>query len=121
MTNELVEKWKMIVDFVSENFEKKPDLNAMLYLIGIRELGSINEGKFAKDEKVLLMHIAVCKILSYSGHYVLDGFDEFGWPQWKLLKPLPRFDMFEQELFMKQHIIEYFEREEIINFNNNIQ
>jgi len=116
MSKELVEKWKIVIDFLSENFNKKPDLNAVLFIIGMRELGQLQEKNFAKDEKVMLMHIAVCKVLSYSGHYELEGVDKEGWPEWKLIKPLPLFDIFEQELFLKQHIIEYFEREEIIEF-----
>jgi hypothetical protein len=117
MSTELVDKWKQITAYFTEQFGKKPDLNALLFLIGIREYGSLHEKNFAKDEKVMLMHIAVCKILSYSGHYELKGIDVEGWPDWKLIKPVPQFDIFEQELFLKQHIIEYFERENILEFN----
>lgn len=39
LMNEIRDKWLRVVAFVEENFEKKPDLNAILFLIGIRELG----------------------------------------------------------------------------------
>jgi hypothetical protein len=116
MSKELASKWKQVLEYFEDNFNKKPDLNAILFIIGMREFGTLNVENFTKDEKVLLMHIAVCKILSYSGHYELEGMDIEGWPKWKLIKPLPLFDIFQQELFLKQHIVEYFEKEQIIEF-----
>lgn len=106
--------WKKIIDYVEEHFKKKPDMNAILFLIGIRELGQLPQDTYKKSEKVDLMHIAICKVLSYSGHYQLIGSDIDGWPHWELLKPLPQFDVFEQESYIRTHIIEYFLTEEIL-------
>ena len=90
---------------------KRPaDLNAVLFLIGVQELGRGNQD-FSKEEKQDLMHIAVCKVLSFSGYYELEGLDEDGWPHWKKSKDLPHFDLLDQEKLLKMHIIEYFERE----------
>src|SRR6185436_3847658 len=108
------EIWKKIVAHVETNFNKKPDMNAILFLIGIRELGHLPQENYKKSEKVDLMHIAICKILSYSGHYQLKGADTDGWPHWELVKPLPQFDVFEQESYIRTHIIEYFLTEEIL-------
>lgn len=44
-----------------------PDLQAILFLVGIQELGRVPEGTFTKEEKRDLMHIAVCRLLSYEG------------------------------------------------------
>jgi len=57
------------------------------------------------------MHIAVCRLLSSSGYYELDGLDQDGWPHYKLVKELPKFDLLDQEKLLKMHIIEYFEQE----------
>jgi hypothetical protein len=116
MKNELTDKWLRVIEFVSERFQKTPDMSAVIFLIGMRELGTLTESGFSKEEKVKLMHIAVCKILSYSNYYILKGSDEDGWPDWELVKPLPPFDIFQQEIFLKQHIVEYFEQEEILIF-----
>ena len=108
---ELELKWGKLLKEIEVRIGKRPgDLNAMLFLIGIQELG---EGfrEFSKEEKQDLMHIAVCKVLSYSGFYELDGRDKEGWPHWKNVKALPHFDLLEQENLLKEHIIEYFERE----------
>ena len=57
------------------------------------------------------MHIAICKVLSLSGYYTLEGLDKDGWPHWKLLKKLPHFDLLEQEKLLKIHVLEFFEKE----------
>lgn len=118
LNEEIRYKWKRVMDFFEQKFEKKPDLNAILFLIGIRELGELPEKKFTKEEKTYLMHMANCKLFSYSGYYGLKGYDAKNWPVWENLKPLPSLSLFEQENLLRQHIVEYFEAEEIINFNS---
>jgi hypothetical protein len=108
MDDEMKKKWVALEESLTHQFGKKPDMNAILFLIGVRELG-VNMRKFNKEEKMGLMHIATCKILSYSGYYELEGHDQDGWPHWKPVKPLPFIDLFSQETFLKQHVIEYFQ------------
>jgi hypothetical protein len=117
LTDEIGHKWKQVISFFETTFDKKPDLNAILFLIGIRELGELPEKKYTKDEKTHLMHIANCKILSYSGYYKHMGFDEKNWPVWENVAPIPPMNIFEQENLLRQHIIEYFEKEEILTFD----
>lgn len=108
---ELERSWQRLLNDLKDIIGKKPtDLNGVLFLIGVQELG---KGKkyFSKEEKQDLMHIAICKVLSYSGFYELEGLDEEGWPHWKLKKKLPNFDLLEQEKLLKMHVIEYFENE----------
>lgn len=107
----LQQSWSRLCKRVEEMVGKRPrDLNAMLYLIGIQELGK-GAKDFTKEEKQDLMHIAICKVLSYSGFYELEGLDEEGWPHWRPKKKLPHFDLLEQESLLKMHILEYFEKE----------
>ncbi|HEY9008360.1 hypothetical protein [Ohtaekwangia sp.] len=108
---ELDRAWAALLAEIERMVGKKPkDLNGVLFLIGVQELG---RGKkvFSKEEKQDLMHIGICKVLSYSGYYELEGLDKEGWPHWKLLKKLPHFDLLEQEKLLKMHVIEYFEKE----------
>jgi len=112
-------KWKKVMDFFEARFDRKPDLNAILFIIGIRELGQLPETKFTKEEKTLLMHIANCRVLSYSGYYTQVGINQDGFPVYENALPIPNLTLFEQENLLRQHIIEYFEQEEIINFNEN--
>ncbi|UII28258.1 hypothetical protein LVD15_07480 [Fulvivirga maritima] len=108
---ELERAWQKLRLHLREVIGKKPkDLNGILFLIGVQELG---KGKkvFSKEEKQDLMHIAICKVLSFSGFYQLEGLDEEGWPHWKKVKNLPHFDLLEQEKMLKMHVLEYFEKE----------
>lgn len=103
--------WQNTINFIETLIGKKPaDLNGVLFLIGVQELGK-GYSSFSKEQKQDLMHIGICKVLSYSGFYELEGLDEEGWPHWKLIKDLPNFDMQEQEKLLKMHVIEYFEKE----------
>jgi hypothetical protein len=103
--------WAALLASMEAMIGKKPkDLNEVLYLIGIQELGQ-GVKYFSKEEKQDLMHIAICKVLSLAGYYELEGLDAQGWPHWKLIKKLPHFDLLEQEKLLKMHVIEYFEKE----------
>jgi hypothetical protein len=55
------------------------------------------------------MHVAVCTLLSQSGYYEVEKYDEDGWPHFAQLKALPAYNMIEQENFIKDHILLYFE------------
>ena len=94
-----------------ERFGKKPDLETILFLVGVQEFGDIRE-KFTKEQKQDLMHIAVCQLLSESGYYELEKVDQDGWPHFKQLKALPALNMIEQENFIKDHVLLYFEKKE---------
>ena len=103
--------WDALLTELGVLIGKKPkDLNAVLFLIGVQELGKGNR-PFSKEEKQDLMHIGICKVLSFSGYYELHGTDKDGWPHWKMIKKVPHLDLLEQEKFLKIHVLEYFEKE----------
>jgi hypothetical protein len=113
---DLDRKWQVLLSNLQQSIGKKPkDLNGVLFLIGVQELGG-GTRVFSKEEKQDLMHIAICRVLSLSGYYILDGLDKEGWPHWKLIKKLPHFDLLEQEKLLKMHVLEYFEKEHDWNF-----
>ncbi len=108
---ELDRLWQVLLGELEKSLGKRPkDLNGVLFTIGVQELGR-GAKHFSKEEKQDLMHIAICKVLSLSGYYQLEGIDEGGWPHWKLVKKLPHFDLLEQEKLLKMHVVEYFEKE----------
>src|ERR1700756_2836848 len=98
--DDLQQRWWKLEEKLMNRFGKKPDLEAILFLIGIQEFGQIRE-KFTKEQKQDLMHVAVCKLLSQSGYYELEETDEEGWPHFKQLKSMPEMNMTEQEIFLK--------------------
>jgi hypothetical protein len=106
-------RWWALEARLMERFGKKPDMEAILFLVGIQELGEIRE-KFTKEQKQDLMHVAVCSLFAQSGYYELEKVDEEGWPHFRQLKALPAMNMIEQENFMKDHLLLYFEKQELI-------
>ena len=106
-------RWWKLEEKLMEKFGKKPDMEAILFLIGIQEFGDI-KSKFTKEQKQDLMHVAVCSLLAQSGYYELEGIDGDGWPHFKQLLELPQFNMIEQENFLKDHVLLYFETNQLI-------
>ena len=106
-SDNLEHRWTQLRAFMMKQFGKKPDLNTVLFLIGIQELGK-GITDFTKEEKQDLMHIATCKVFSLSGYYELEKIDEDGWPHYKAVKPIPFANLKEQEKMLKWHILEYF-------------
>ncbi len=100
-------RWLKLRIRLKELFGIKPDMNGVLLLIGVQELGQ-GPQEFTKEQKQDLMHIAICKILSLSGFYTFDGNDDEGWPHFTLVKPLPPYNLIEQENFLKDHVLLYF-------------
>jgi hypothetical protein len=109
--DDIQSRWWALEEKLIERFGKKPDMEAILFLIGIQEVGDF-QTKFSKEQKQDLMHVAVCSLLSPSGYYELDRVDEEGWPHYRQIKALPVFNLREQENFMKDHILLYFENQE---------
>ena len=106
-------RWLKLRIKLKEKFGIKPDMNGVLLLIGIQELGQ-GPQEFSKEQKQDLMHIAICTVLQQSGYYIYNGDDDEGWPHFSLAKPLPAFNLFEQENFLKDHILLYFQSQELI-------
>ena len=101
------EKWFAVRRVVKENYDRRPDINAILFLIGINELGFIKE-TWEKEEKQDLMHIAICALYKNDGFFKLEKIDKDGWPHYIVLKPLPNMLLKEQENTLKEKIIDYF-------------
>ncbi len=113
MNDDLQARWWNLEARLVERFGKKPDMEAILFLIGIQEFGHVRD-KFTKEQKQDLMHVAVCTLLSQSGYYEIEGYDDDGWPHFKQLKQLPVFGLMEQENFLKDHALLYFETHNIL-------
>jgi hypothetical protein len=109
----LKEEWENVVGFLSKRFAEgeRLDLDSILYLIGVQELGK-GVQDFKKDEKVNLMHIAICRLLEPYGYYEFDFIDPDGWPHYKTIEQLPTLKPGEQTILMKEAIVKYFSSEE---------
>ncbi len=101
-------RWEALLAELTERFGRRPDLNALLLLIGVQELGQ-GVAAFTKEQKQDLMHVATCKLFSLSGYYELARTDDEGWPHYRLVRPVPFANLKEQERMLKWHMLEYFE------------
>ncbi len=101
-------RWRELMKQLEVRFGMPVDLNGLLFLIGVQELGQ-HARVFRKDEKVNLMHIAISVLLAPYGYYKELGRDADGWPHFERVKELPLLNAKEQERLMKEAILAYFE------------
>lgn len=105
----LKEQWDQLVAKLSSQFSDGDplELDAIIYLVGVQELGQYHRS-FKKDEKINLMHIAICRLLEPYGYYEFEYFDEEGWPHYHVKEELPTLKAGEQAVLMKEAIVGYF-------------
>lgn len=113
---QLKERWEGLVKLLSEQFSQGEDLDldAIIYLIGVQELGKVHR-EYKKDEKLNLMHIAICRLLEPYGFYEFDYVDADGWPHYTVKEQLPALRAGEQSVLMKEAIVSYFVEREVIS------
>ena len=111
----LKEDYDKIISILSIKFGEGEQLNldAIIYLIGVQELGK-GAIEFKKDDKVNLMHIAICRLLEPYGYYEFDFFDNDGWPHYKVLEELPPLKSGEQTVLIEEAIVLYFKAQELL-------
>lgn len=112
---QLKQRWENVVEKLSTQFADGDtlDLDAIIYLIGVQELGQLHR-EFKKDDKINLIHIAICRLLEPYGYYEFDYYDEQGWPHYKKKEELPHLKAGEQSVLMKEAIVNYFLKTEFI-------
>ena len=113
VAEDLQVRWLKLRIKLKEHLGIKPDMNGVLLLVGVQELGQGPQA-FSKEQKQDLMHIAICTILQPSGYYKNDGLDEEGWPHFTQIKELPPLFLVDQENFLKDHVLLYFQNQEFI-------
>ena len=112
---QLKERWENLVEILSNQFSQGEnlDLDSIIYLIGVQELGKVHR-EFKKDQKLDLMHIAICRLLEPYGFYEFDFYDNDGWPHYIVKEELPALKAGEQSVLMKEAIVNYFLERDII-------
>lgn len=111
--DDLLQRWWQLEQKLMDKFGKKPDLESILFLIGLQETGFIQDN-ISKEQKQDLMHVALCTVLMPSGYYELDYMDADGWPHFNQLKEHQAQSLMEQESLLKDHVLFYFQNEGLI-------
>lgn len=107
--NLLKDRYETLVKKLSEQFSDAEELEVdqLLFIVGLQELGQLHR-KFSKDEKINVIHIAICRLLEPYGYYAFSHFDEDGWPHYTVLDQLPFLKSGEQSRLMKEALVQYF-------------
>ena len=105
--------WEKVKHFMKTRFDRDGDLRAVLFVIGLRELGT-KKRKFSKEDKQDLMNLATCQILRPDGYFEVKHLDKDGWPVWHQIKAFPPMNNAEQELFIKSYVIRYLEEDKLL-------
>tara|TARA_Y100000739_G_C20130890_1_gene249953 strand:+ start:117 stop:440 length:324 start_codon:yes stop_codon:yes gene_type:complete len=100
-------QWDVLINGLEKSFDEKLSLKVILYLIGVQEL-NLGKKDYTRDEKLNVLHVAVCKILSPYGYYKIEKIDEDGWPHFLEIKALKNLSEKDQDLLLKKAIINYF-------------
>ncbi len=100
-------EWQDLLNVLRKRFQKNPNVQSILFLIGHRELGQLRD-KFSKEEKQDLIHLATCTILAQAGYYRYVSTDSDGWPHYELVRGKAKMDGDNQENLLKREIIRYF-------------
>ena len=103
---DLEKKWEQLVNKLERQFNDEMSLKGILYLIGIQEL-NFGVKRFSREEKINVLHVATCKLLSEYGYYKFDSIDKDGWPHYKEVKALHNLSDSDQQKLIKKSIIKY--------------
>ncbi len=103
------ELWSEVERFFETNFDTEPHvaIETVLFLIGVQELGS-GKQKYSKEDKLNLIHIAVCRLLEPYGFYEFSHYDDAGYPHFKVKAEMPELKPNEQTILMKKAVVQYF-------------
>jgi hypothetical protein len=106
---ELDFQWLHVRNLVKDTMRQEtlPDLNMVLFLVGIHELGRWQKG-YTKEEKQDLMHIGVCCLLAQEGYFEFIGRDQDGWPHYRQVLEMPAVNTLNQERLLKICAVKFF-------------
>lgn len=107
MDHEIELRFQKLKTSLEEKFGEGMDVQAILFLIGVNELGT-GYKNFSKSEKTDLFHVAICTLLEPYGYYEFEGRDKDNWPHFKLNKLLPALEHREQQHLLKESMLDYF-------------
>lgn len=101
-------EWDEFLLRASNHFKVMANLEFLLFIIGIQELGQ-GYKQYSKQEKMDLIALAQCKLMSMNGYAKEKGCDAEGWPVYQSITEIEELAPSKKEQLIKKAIIEYFE------------
>jgi len=106
-------RFQKLINCLKPTFEMDLDLTALIYLIGLNEAG-FGFRVYSKQEKMDLMHVAICTLLAPGGYYEFSHRDDQNWPHFTVVQSLPTLNEMEQKHVLKEAVIDYFIENEYV-------
>ena len=104
--NDLEKRWGRLIAGLERKFDDEVSLKGVLYLIGVQEL-NFGVKQFSREEKINVLHVATCKLLSNYGYYKFNGVDKDGWPHYTELRALKNLSEKDQQKLIQEAILKY--------------
>lgn len=107
---ELAHQWHLLQESLNAQFGKQPDIEAILFLVGIQSRGRGYEPKLNKQIKQDLIMEGTHCVFETLGLYKRVGIDSNGLSLWERTSPLlPKLSLPDQEKLLRVAILSYFE------------
>jgi len=102
-------RWETFLHKVSQHFKVTANTEFLLFMIGIQEHGQ-GFKTYSKQEKMDLITLARCRLLTQSGFMTQTGVDNDGWPTFSVQKDENELPPSERDKMTKENIMLYFEK-----------
>lgn len=104
----LERRWQALISDVSERFGRTPDVDAMLFLIGVQSVGRGYEPDLPKERKQSLIMEGSYLAFETLGVYSRVGMERNGFWIWEKSFDLPKLSVENQEKLLRIGILNYF-------------
>jgi hypothetical protein len=111
MDHDIELRFQKLQKHLEKDFGPGMDMSTFLFLVGVNELG-MGHQTFSKQQKMELMHIAICTLLEPYGYYTFNGRDADLWPHFILNQQLPPLNHQQQQHLLKEALLDYFIKNE---------
>jgi len=108
MESSLKKDWDLLSEKISKDFDVDADVNGILMLVGIQELGEGFKNAYSKEEKMDLIDLAQCFLLEKMGLYSNNGISDDGWPMYEKIKRIPAFNKGYENKILISALVSYF-------------
>lgn len=102
-------RWSELLSRVEAQFGRVPDVDALLFLIGVQSVGRGYEPDLPKERKQSLIMEGSYLALETLGVYARVGMERNGFLIWEKALELPPLSVDEQEKLLRIGILNYFE------------
>jgi len=99
--------WEELLEKIEKRFGAPPSEEALLFLIGLNELGGWPAGE-ERQVKADLIRLGTAVLLCRAGYLERTGTDAEGWPVYERRAALPPWPAAQQRHFLREAILSYF-------------